>query len=254
MWEKLVPQPTCLEGPNTNLSYFWIKSWVTDSFSSGSADVIKNITEGENIHASTFWKNFYINILYKTSPKHPVLWVEYLLSVSKLKSVQSREQKKKINLMFKMLQITENISWSKESALQSQAMENKAWHLLAPKWSPWDCIYPCIIKLVSMVFSCSMLFSFGTWIWKWEEHSEFRVSHMHCTRKAQSIWSALIAQSFWNTEMAQQLCQIRFCALKRPRQALRWLNVDDGSPKLPGLPSKGWGGDTIQLGLQQAEG
>lgn len=50
-----------------------------------------------------------------------------------------------------MLQITENISWSKESALQSQVMENTAWHLLAPKWSPWDCIYPCIIKLVSVV-------------------------------------------------------------------------------------------------------
>lgn len=73
--------------------------------------------------------------------------------------------------MFKMLQITENISWSKESALQPQAMENTAWQILAPKWSPWDCIYPCIIKLVSMVFSCSMLFSFGTWIWNWEEHS-----------------------------------------------------------------------------------
>lgn len=35
-----------------------------------------------------------------------------------------------------MLQITENISWSKESALQSQAMENTAWHILAPKMEP----------------------------------------------------------------------------------------------------------------------
>lgn len=154
--------------------------------------------------------------------------------------------KKRKNLIFKMLQITENISWSKESALQSQAMENTAWHTLAPKWSPWDCIYPRTIKLVLMVLSCSMLFSFGTWIWKREEHSEFTALQMHCTRKAQGIWSALIVQSFWNTEMAQQLCQIRFCALKRPGQALRWLNVDDGSPTLHGLPSKGWDGDATQ--------
>lgn len=153
-----------------------------------------------------------------------------------------------------MLQITENISWSKESALQSQAMENTAWHILAPTWSPWDCIYPCIIKLVSVVFSCSMLFSFGTWIWKWDEHSEFSIFQMHCTRKAQSIWSVLIVWSFWNTEMAQQLCQTPFCALQRPRQAWRRPNVDYGSPTLPGLPSKGWDGDTTQLGLQKAEG
>lgn len=151
--------------------------------------------------------------------------------------------------MFRMLQITENISWSKESALQSQAMETTAWHILAPKWSPWDWIYPHVIKLVLMVFSCSMLFSFGTWTWKREEHSEFIVLHMHCTRKTHSFWSALIVQS-WNTEMAKQLCQIPFCALKRPRQALRWLNVDFGCPALPGLPSKGWDGDTTQLGLQ----
>lgn len=39
-------------------------------------------------------------------------------------------------------------------------MENTVWHILAPKWSPWDYIYPHVIKLVLMVFSCSMFFSF----------------------------------------------------------------------------------------------
>lgn len=76
-----------------------------------------------------------MNILYKTFPKLTGLWVKgYLLSVSKLKSVQSQEKKK--ILMLKMLQITESISWNKESALQSQAMENTAWHYLSTKMEP----------------------------------------------------------------------------------------------------------------------
>lgn len=50
-------------------------------------------------------------------------------------------------------------------------MENTVWHILAPKWSPWDYVCPRVIKLVLMVPSCSMFLTFGTWIWKWEEQS-----------------------------------------------------------------------------------
>lgn len=126
--------------------------------------------------------------------------------------------------MFKMLQITQNISWSKESALQSQAMENTAWHILAPKMEPLGLYLSTHNKAgfqwCSVAACCSPLaLEFG----KREEHSEFIIFQMHCTRKALSIWSALIVRSSWSTEMAQQLCQIWFCALKRPRQALRWL-------------------------------
>lgn len=164
----------------------------------------------------------------------------------------SHQKKKKI-LTFKMLQITESISWSKESALQSQAMENTAWHILAPKWSPWD----CILSTHNKAGFSGVQLQHVVLLWhlnlEMREHSEFSIFRMYCTRKAQSISSALIVQSFWNTEMAQQLCQIPLCALERPRQAGRWLNVDYGSPTLPGLPSKGWDGDTTQLGLQQAE-
>lgn len=111
-------------------------------------------------------------------------------------------------------------------------MENTAWHILAPNWSPWDYIYPHVIKLVLMVFSCSMFFSFGTWVWKWQEQSEFIIFQTRCTRKAKTIWSALMVLSFQNIEMALQLCQIWFCALNRPRQAFQvtkcWLWQPNG--------------------------
>lgn len=81
---RALPLTSVISGSNPEL---------TDSFSSASADVIKEYYWGENIHASTFWKNFYINILYKTSPKHPGLWVkEYLLNVPKWRSVQSQKK------------------------------------------------------------------------------------------------------------------------------------------------------------------
>lgn len=70
-------------------------------------------------------------------------------------------------------------------------MENTAWHILAPKWSPWDYNYPQVIKLVLMVFSCSTFFSFGTWIVNHEEQYELHYSSRHRAPEKQKSFAIL---------------------------------------------------------------
>lgn len=153
-----------------------------------------------------------------------------------------------------MLQITESISWNKESALQSQAMENTAWHYLSTKMEPLGLYLSTCNKAGFNGVQSQHVLLF--WHLNLEMRGTLRVHHfpdaLH--QESRKDLKRPDCTERLKHDMAQQLCQIPFCALTRPRQALRWLNADDGSPALPGLPSEGWDGDTTQLGLQKAEG
>lgn len=153
-----------------------------------------------------------------------------------------------------MLQITESISWNKESALQSQAMENTAWHYLSTKMEPLGLYLSTCNKAGFNGVQSQHVLLF--WHLNLEMRGTLRVHHFPDALHQESRKDLKRPDCTERLKHGHGTAALPNSILgpDKTKAGLRWLNADDGSPALPGLPSEGWDGDTTQLGLQKAEG